>query len=111
MAHDHHPMDEKARSELVRFHRSRCTLPPANLRPVLFPSPPLLQTAFVTVLVVFESVIYRQAGHADVYTRFERIALRIEPQNRGMFGDLIVEQNHVNAVVKIGVFRALLPLR
>jgi len=54
----------------------------------------------VAVLVVFESVIDRESGHPDVNTRFERIAFGIEPQNGRMFGDCVIEQNHVDVVVK-----------
>ena len=57
-------------------------------------------SGFVTVFVILESVINRNAGHADVNARFKRIAVWIEPQNGRMFGDRVIEQNHVNVVVK-----------
>src|ERR1700739_3259637 len=50
--------------------------------------------------MVFESVFHWNAGHPDINASFERIAFWIESKNRGMFGDFIVQQNHVNAVVK-----------
>jgi hypothetical protein len=63
------------------------------------------QADFVTVFVVFESVIDGNAGHSDINTWFGGIAFRIEPQDGNMFGDLIVQQNHVNTVVEYWFFR------
>ena len=64
----------------------------------IFPDDP---SRFVAVPVIFESVIDRNSCHPNIHTRFQRIAFRIEPQNRRMLCDSIAQQNHINVVVKI----------
>ena len=64
----------------------------------IFPDDP---GRFVAVLVIFESVIDRNACHPNIYTRLQRIALWIEPQNRRMLRDSIFEQDNINIVVEI----------
>src|SRR6266436_2653396 len=50
--------------------------------------------------MIFKSVLHGNAGHSNVNTRFERIAFGIQLQNRPMFGDCVIDQNHVNVVVE-----------
>jgi hypothetical protein len=64
----------------------------------IFPDDP---GRFVAVLVIFESVIDRNACHPNIYTRLQRIALWIEPQNRRMLRHSVVEQDHINVVVEV----------
>jgi hypothetical protein len=46
---------------------------------------------FVTVLMIFKSLIHRKAGHSNVKTRFRRLSLWIEAQDRGVFGDSSIQ--------------------
>jgi hypothetical protein len=39
--------------------------------------------------------------HPDIDARLQRIAFRIEPQDRRMLRDSIFEQDHINAVMKV----------
>src|SRR5215510_662857 len=51
--------------------------------------------------MIFESVINWNSSHPNIDTRFQRIALRIETQDRRMFCDSVPKQDNVNVVVKI----------
>lgn len=61
---------------------------------------------FIAVFVIFESVVDRDPGHSHINAGLERIASRIKTQDRGMFGNRIVQENHVNAMVE-RLFRRL----
>ena len=63
--------------------------------------------------MIFESVIDWNSCHPDIYARLQRIASRIEPQDRRMFRDSVFEQDHINVVVKVSVLltRWFLPLQ
>ena len=74
--------------------------------PIFFDRP----SRFVAVLVIFKSVLHRNAGHANVNTRFEPVTIWVEPQNRPMFGGSVIEQDYVNVVVKRLFLRQLPPL-
>ncbi len=63
----------------------------------IFPDDP---GRFVTVLVILKSVIDRNSGHPDIHARLQWIAFRVEPQNRGMLCYSIVQQNHINIMMK-----------
>jgi hypothetical protein len=64
----------------------------------VFPNDP---SRFVGVLVIFESMVYWNSRHPDIDARLQRIAFRVEPQNRRMFCDSVFEQDHINIVVKV----------
>ena len=64
--------------------------------PIFFDHP----SRFVAVLVIFKSVLHGNAGHSNVNTRFERVTIRVKSENRRMFGGSIIQQDHVNVVVK-----------
>src|SRR6266446_9634934 len=64
--------------------------------PIFFDRP----SRFVAVLVIFKSVLHGNAGHSNVNTRFEGVTIWVKSENRRMFGDFILQQNHVNAVVE-----------
>lgn len=55
----------------------------------------------VAVFMIFEPIIDGNPCHSYIYAGFQRIALRVEPQNRTMRGHSVVQQNHVNVVVKV----------
>ena len=52
------------------------------------------------MLVILESVFYRQPGHADVDARLRGIPIWIAAQNRRMLRNRRLEQNYVNAVME-----------
>ena len=64
----------------------------------VFPNDP---SRFVGVLVIFESMVDWNSRHPDIDARLQRIAFRVEPQNRRMFCDSVFEQDHINIVVKV----------
>ncbi len=64
--------------------------------PIFFDHP----SRFVAVLMIFKSVLDGNAGHSNVDARFGWLTLWVEPQNGGMFGGGIAQQDHVNVVVK-----------
>ena len=55
---------------------------------------------FITVFVIFESVIDWNSCHPDVNAWLQRVAFGIQPQNGRMLCDSIAQQNHVNVMVK-----------
>jgi hypothetical protein len=63
----------------------------------VFPDDP---SGFVTVFVILESVIYCEPCHSDINAGLQRITSRIQQRNRTMFRDSVVQQNHINVVVK-----------
>ncbi len=65
----------------------------------IFPDQP---GRFVSVLVIFKSVVDRQAGHSNVDGRFGWIARRIAPQDRQILQRSFGEQNDVNVMMKFG---------
>jgi hypothetical protein len=54
----------------------------------------------VPVLVIFKSMIDRQAGHSNVDSRLGRIALWIMPQNRPILQRSFGQQNDVNVMME-----------
>ena len=56
---------------------------------------------FVAVFVIFESMIDRNSRHPNINAGLQRIAFRVEPQNRRMLCDRVLQQNHINIVVKV----------
>ena len=56
---------------------------------------------FVAVFVILEPVLDRKACHSNIDARLQRIAFRIEPQNRRMLRDIVAQQHHINIVVKL----------
>jgi hypothetical protein len=58
-------------------------------------------------------MIDRNSCHPNIHTRLERIAFRIEPQNRTMLCHSVAQQNDINVVVKVLFFltRWFLPLQ
>jgi hypothetical protein len=67
----------------------------------VFPDDP---RRFVAVFVIFESMIHRNSCHSNIHARLQRIAFRIEPQNRTMLCDSVAQQNDINVVVKVLLF-------
>ena len=63
----------------------------------IFPDDP---GRFVTVLVILKSVIDRDSSHPNIHARLQCIAFWIEPQNRRMFCDGVLQQDDVNIMVK-----------
>ena len=55
---------------------------------------------FVTILVILESVLDRQTGHANVDAWLRRISVWITPQNRRMLRNCRLEQDYINAVME-----------
>ena len=55
---------------------------------------------FVTVLVIFESVIDWNSRHPDIYARLQRIAFGVEPQYGAVLCNSVLQQDYVNVVVK-----------
>ena len=51
--------------------------------------------------MIFESVIDRNSCHPDIHTRLQRIAFRIEAEDRRMLRDSVFEQDHINVVMKV----------
>jgi hypothetical protein len=64
----------------------------------IFPDNP---SRFVPGFVIFEPMIDRNSCHPNVYAGLQRIAFRIEPQNRRMLSHSVVEQDHINVVVEV----------
>ena len=62
--------------------------------------------------VISEALLWRQAGHADIDTRFTRHASRIGRSNFAQFACGRVQQHHVNMMVmRRRSFRAMFPER
>jgi len=51
--------------------------------------------------MIFEPMIDWNSRHPDIHTRLQRIAFRIEPQDRRMLSDSVFEQDHVHIVMKV----------
>lgn len=54
----------------------------------------------VAVLVVFKSMLRRQAAHADIHAWLGWIAFRIGPQNGGMACRLRIQQDDIDVVME-----------
>ena len=64
----------------------------------IFPDNP---GGLVAILMVFESMVDRDSCHPNIDTRLQRIAFRIEAQDRRMLRDSVFEQDHINVVMKV----------
>src|SRR5438094_2620359 len=64
----------------------------------VFPDDP---SRFVGVFVIFESMVDWNSCHPDIHTRLQRIAFRIEAEDRRMLRDSVFEQDHINVVMKV----------
>ena len=56
---------------------------------------------FVAVFVIFKPMIDRYSRHAHIHAGLQWIAFGIEPQNRRMLCHSVLQQNHINVVVKV----------
>ena len=63
----------------------------------IFPDDP---RRFVAVFVILEAMIDRNSCHANIDAGLQWIPFRVEPQNGRMVCDSVLQQNHVNVMVK-----------
>ena len=55
---------------------------------------------FVAVFVIFESVVDRNSCHPDIDAGLQWISVRVESQDGAMLCDSVLQQNHINVVMK-----------
>lgn len=85
-------------SRCFKRHRVQMFIKLWHQSHAVFPDDP---SRFVAVFVILESMIDRNSRHSNINAGLQQIAFGIKPQNRRMLCDRVLQQNHINIVVKV----------
>jgi hypothetical protein len=56
---------------------------------------------FVTVFMIFKSMVDRNSCHPNIHARLQRISFRVKPYYGAVLCNSVAQQNHINTVVKV----------